>query len=197
MTEMPNKYRKMRGDNMNMKKFMVITPIVALLCIAMFASLATPQAKAQVIPLNASYCISQDGNNPIQGGYVGNANGIIGTGPDGNWAQIYGAKAGEGGYIIAGMSAPVTAGSNVCVYAESVSGFTSTSVLSVYVGNSASGPFYLAGSQPIYTTSGSWYYFTSPSYPSSYPYTTFQYIYIQGTSSSGGEDVFIDSVLTM
>ena len=129
---------------MNRKKFLVITPIVALLCIAMFASLATPQAKAQVIPLNATYCISEDGYGPISGGYVGNPSNIVGTGPDNNWAQIYGGSAGEGGYIIGGMSASINSGSSITVYAKAASGYPN-SALSVFVSPTLTGTYVLAG----------------------------------------------------
>jgi hypothetical protein len=173
---------------MNRKKFLVITPIVALLCIAMFASLATPQAKAQVIPLNATYCISEDGYGPISGGYVGNPSNIVGTGPDNNWAQIYGGSAGEGGYIIGGMSASINSGSSITVYAKAASGYPN-SALSVFVSPTLTGTYVLAGYVNVKSTSAVWYVFTAPE--------QCQYIYLAGGNTSAPTDIFIDSVLSM
>jgi hypothetical protein len=166
---------------------LVISPIAALLLVTMFAS---------VVSANPTYTFSVVDHNTINGGYITGWNNIIGTGPDNTWCQLYGSAAGRGAYVICGMSAPVSAGSYIAVYAKAASGYESTSQLSVYVSNDGVN-FYFAGTQPIYTTSGNWYYFTSPTYPSPYPYTTFQYIYVRGVSSIGAESVFVDSVLTM
>lgn len=168
---------------MNKKKFLVISPI-ALLFIAVFASL-TPLALA-----NPTYLFSYVTHGTINGGYVGSPSNIVGTGPDNNWAQIHGSVPNRGGWIIGGMSAPVTAGSYICVYAKCAAGYTN-SLLSVYVSSSAYGTYYLAGSAVISTTSGTWYYFVAPAYPN-----PFRYIYVQGLGDAP-VSIFIDSILTM
>ena len=167
---------------MNRKKLLVISPIIAVLFVTMFAS---------VVSANPSYTFSIAGYGTINGGYITGWNNIIGTGPDNTWCQLYGSAAGKGAYVICGMSAPVSAGSNIAVYAKAAAGYTDTSVLTVYVSSDGIN-FYQAGTQPIYKTTGDWYYFTAPAYPS-----TFQYIYLRGVSSTGPESVFVDSVLTM
>ena len=125
---------------MNRKKFLVITPIVALLCIAMFASLATPQAKAQVIPLNATYCISEDGMVPsavVMSEIQAHCRywHLTVTG-----RRYMAEAAGDGGIAVLTMSASVNAGSAITVYAKAASGYTS-SQLYVYVSSSPTGPW--------------------------------------------------------
>jgi hypothetical protein len=179
---------------MNMKKFLVITPIIALLCFSMFASLTPSQAKAQVVPLNPTYCISVYGTSPIGGGNVYNSAGFVGTAPSGNFAQIYGGGAiGDGGIAVLTMSATVNAGSAITIHAKAASGYTS-SMLYVYVSSSPTGPWSAAiapNPQTIGYTSAFWYTFYGPSG------VPFRYVAIAGYNPSNYEDVFIDCVLTM
>jgi hypothetical protein len=183
---------------MKMKKFSVITPIIALLCISMFASFSTLQAKAQIVPLNPTYCISVYGTSPIGTGNVYNKNGFVGTAPSGNYAQIYGQYATDGGAAVLTMSGPVNAGSAITIHAEAASGYTS-SLLYVYVSSSPTGPWYqtspTSGGSPspetISTTTALWWTFYGPSG------VNFQYVSIAGYNANAPEDVFIDCVLTM
>ena len=170
---------------MNRKKLLVISPIIAVLFVTMFVS---------VVSANPTYTFSVVRTGRIGGGNVYNQNGFLGTGPDGNWAQIYGGGAiGDGGIVVLGMSAPVTAGSAITIYAKAASGYTN-SKLYVYVSNGPNGPWYAAqppNPQTIGYTSAFWYTFYGPAG------VPFQYISIAGYNPGGYENVFIDSVLTM
>jgi hypothetical protein len=165
---------------MDKKKLLVISPMVALLCVAMFAGLANA---------NPSYTFSIYASGAINGGYCGSPNNIVGTGTDNTWAQLYGSVAGRGAYIVADMSTGVSGSSYIGIYAKCAAGYTS-SVLNVYTSSDGVN-FYLAGATTVSTTSGTWYYFVAPSTPS-----PFYYIYISGVGGAP-VSIFVDCVLTM
>jgi hypothetical protein len=168
---------------MNMKKFFVITPIVALLCIAMFASLGAVAVKAEVVPLNSTY-LAYVVNTSIYGtGHIYNSGYIVGQ-QDGYYAVIAGTDNGAGGEIEGQMSTTVNAYSTIAIQAFSSSG---TSTMIVYIATSSTGPWTWVGSQPV--TTGTWYYFTAPS--------AFTYVAVAGYNPNTGENLNIDCVVTM
>jgi hypothetical protein len=174
------KVKKMK----TMKKLLVITPILALLCLAMFASI-TPQAKAQVVPLNSTDLAYVTGYSNIGAGSVTNPGYIVGV-KDGYYAQIYGGNYGDGGEITGQMSATVASGSTVKLWEYSASGYSSNEL--IYGGNSASGPWTLIASGTINSATPQYWSFTTS--------IAFTYISVTGYDTGNSVNLFIDCVIT-
>jgi len=114
-----------------------------------------------VAVVNAQYAQTLVAYAPIGNGSVTNPSGIIGSSPNGSYAQIYGGNAGDGGNIEVQMSASVPSGSPIYLYGYSASGYYSriyvyvsndgyswALVNSGYINNNAAGWIYV-GNAPI------------------------------------------------
>ena len=165
-----------------MKKLLVITPILALLCLAMFASL-TPQAKAA--PLTTPYFAYVTSNSIFGSGQVNNPGYIVGPSPDGYFAQIYGGNSGDGGEIAGLMSTTVAGGSNnVAIYQYSTSGYYSNEI--IYVATSSTGPWTQIANPTISSSTAQWYYYSSSS--------AYTYVAIAGYDTGNSVNIHIDCV---
>ena len=117
---------------MNKKKSLIISALLAVLCVSLFAGVAranTPTTVGSIYnPLTYGY-----GN-----GYEANSNLFINY-PDGDFAYIYGGNPNDGAQICGEMWGTVGQGDTVSMYGYSDSGYYSHII--VYVSFSSNGPW--------------------------------------------------------
>jgi hypothetical protein len=164
--------------NMNRKKILALSPVIALLCIVALTGVA-----------NAAYASTLIDSGPYNGGGLLNPSGVLGSTYDGNNAIMTGASAGKGAYVIVQMSSSqIPAYTSVEVYASRYTQYTN-SAIHVYVSDNSNGPWYEATNSPwIPGSSYSWGNFIATH--------TFTYVKVEGWGS-GQETVYIDSIITM
>lgn len=139
------------------KKHFVTGFATALLCIVMLAGFAN--ANPTTVSSATAYSIN--------GGSCGS---LYITSPYDAFVIISGPTAYSGVQVVCDMSATVSSGSTIAIYAKSMSADLTNNLIYVYTADSANGPWTLANypagySNPavVSTTSWTWYYFTAPS----------------------------------